>query len=70
MAVEELAEIAGTREAVCLRPRRARSGWPAPSIGLLYDYRGANGVKTGFTDDAGWTLVASAERDGRVFTRW
>lgn len=32
---------------------------------LLYDYPGANGVKTGFTDDAGWTLAASAERDGR-----
>ncbi len=33
---------------------------------LLYEYQGANGVKTGYTDDAGWTLAASAERDGRT----
>ncbi|TLS53210.1 D-alanyl-D-alanine carboxypeptidase [Paenibacillus antri] len=28
--------------------------------------QGANGVKTGFTSDAGYCLVASAERDGRL----
>lgn len=32
---------------------------------LLETYRGATGVKTGFTADAGNVLVASAERDGR-----
>jgi D-alanyl-D-alanine carboxypeptidase (penicillin-binding protein 5/6) len=32
---------------------------------LLDRYPGANGVKIGWTEDAGWTFVASAERDGR-----
>ncbi|MEV6561961.1 D-alanyl-D-alanine carboxypeptidase family protein [Nocardia sp. NPDC051756] len=32
---------------------------------LLYDYDGAIGGKTGFTDDARQTFVAAAERDGR-----
>ncbi|MDZ4654497.1 MAG: D-alanyl-D-alanine carboxypeptidase family protein [Coriobacteriia bacterium] len=31
---------------------------------LLSTYSGANGVKTGWTDDAGYCVVASAERDG------
>ena len=35
---------------------------------LLGTYPGADGVKTGHTDDAGWCLAASALRDGeRVF---
>jgi len=32
---------------------------------LLDSYAGADGVKTGHTDEAGWCLVASAYRDGR-----
>ncbi|GAA5080905.1 D-alanyl-D-alanine carboxypeptidase family protein [Nocardia iowensis] len=32
---------------------------------LLYDYAGAIGGKTGFTDDARQTFVAAAERNGR-----
>jgi len=32
---------------------------------LLGSYRGADGMKTGFTCAAGYNLVASAERDGR-----
>jgi serine-type D-Ala-D-Ala carboxypeptidase (penicillin-binding protein 5/6) len=32
---------------------------------LLHDYTGANGVKTGYTHEAGWCLVASATRHGR-----
>ena len=32
---------------------------------LLFDYEGAIGVKTGYTDDAGRVLVAGAERQGR-----
>lgn len=31
---------------------------------LLFSYSGANGVKTGWTDDAGYCVVASAEREG------
>jgi D-alanyl-D-alanine carboxypeptidase len=33
--------------------------------GLLASYRGIDGLKTGFTNAAGWNLAASAERDGR-----
>src|SRR5207249_10756884 len=29
-------------------------------------YRGANGVKTGYTSASGWCLVASATRHGRT----
>lgn len=32
---------------------------------LLADYPGADGLKTGFTDDSGFGLVGSAVRDGR-----
>lgn len=32
---------------------------------LLGAYRGADGIKTGHTTDAGWCLLASATRDGR-----
>ena len=32
---------------------------------LLGRYPGSTGVKIGWTDNAGWTFVASAERDGR-----
>ncbi len=32
---------------------------------LLYNYPGTLGVKTGYTADAGQTIVAAAERDGR-----
>jgi D-alanyl-D-alanine carboxypeptidase (penicillin-binding protein 5/6) len=39
---------------------------PQPSRNeLLGVYPGANGVKTGFTEAAGYSLVASAEREGR-----
>ena len=31
---------------------------------ILYNYQGANGVKTGYTIDAGRCLVASSEREG------
>ncbi|MGV0741453.1 serine hydrolase [Mycolicibacterium sp. XJ870] len=34
-------------------------------VTLLYNYPGALGGKTGFTDDAGQTFVGAAERDGR-----
>ena len=32
---------------------------------LLNNFPGAVGVKTGFTDDAGQTIVAAADKDGR-----
>ena len=33
---------------------------------LLWLYRGATGVKTGFTVAAGWCLIAEADREGRT----
>ncbi|HZT84894.1 MAG TPA: hypothetical protein VE984_05680 [Gaiellaceae bacterium] len=33
---------------------------------LLHEYSGANGVKTGYTSAAGWCLVATATRHGRM----
>jgi D-alanyl-D-alanine carboxypeptidase len=46
--------------------RRMRFGrYDLPTInGFLASYRGADGLKTGTTCDAGYNLVASAERDG------
>ena len=38
--------------------------YPA-SNDLLTTYPGADGVKTGHTTQAGWCIVASAQRDGR-----
>jgi D-alanyl-D-alanine carboxypeptidase len=32
---------------------------------LLYIYEDATGIKTGYTEGAGWSIVSSAERDGR-----
>lgn len=57
----DLAEIAGTRD--------YQPGWDGPALKnlnlLLGFYPGAIGVKTGFTDLAGQTIVGAAERDGR-----
>jgi D-alanyl-D-alanine carboxypeptidase len=33
---------------------------------LLYIYEDAVGVKTGYTEEAGWSIVSAAERDGRL----
>jgi serine-type D-Ala-D-Ala carboxypeptidase (penicillin-binding protein 5/6) len=56
-----------------VRTRRIEVRWAAPTNSkiyvnnnfLLHAYRGANGVKTGYTHEAGWCLVASATRHGR-----
>jgi D-alanyl-D-alanine carboxypeptidase len=55
-----------------LRPLFARQRVLLPSVGrvetrnlLLTSYEGATGLKTGFTEAAGNSLVASATRDGR-----
>ena len=63
LAVPSLAAIVGTAQATI----------DGPAGGLLIEnrnpllesYRGAIGVKTGFTDDAGDVLVAAARRAGR-----
>jgi D-alanyl-D-alanine carboxypeptidase len=58
----ELAEIVGTRD--------YQPGWDGPPIKnlnlLLRFYPGAIGIKTGYTDAAGQTIAAAAERNGRV----
>ena len=43
-------------------------GWFGPGNlnSLLSTYRGAIGIKPGYTEDAGYTLVAAAEREGRT----
>lgn len=42
------------------------NGWELPATNdLLGVYRGADGIKTGHTDEAGWCIAASATRDGR-----
>jgi serine-type D-Ala-D-Ala carboxypeptidase (penicillin-binding protein 5/6) len=55
-----------------VRTRIARVPWAAPTYGKVYvnkndllrTYRGADGVKTGWTTTAGHCLVASAQRNG------
>jgi D-alanyl-D-alanine carboxypeptidase len=66
----ELRRIAGTRE-VTLESSRVpgrEHGWfqPGNLNSLLGTYRGAIGLKPGYTEDAGYTLVGAAERDGRT----
>ncbi|MGQ9823851.1 MAG: D-alanyl-D-alanine carboxypeptidase family protein, partial [Desulfotomaculales bacterium] len=63
-------EIVGTETKAIKRPLADRSrGVPQEDLWnhnrLLESYQGATGVKTGYTDEAGQCLVASAERDGR-----
>jgi len=45
--------------------------WEGPAVAnlnlLLGNYPGARGVKTGYTPQAGQTIVAAAQRDGRRF---
>ena len=56
-----LAEVVATAE---YQPAWSRG--PLKNLNLmLRNYPGAIGVKTGFTDDAGQTIVAAADRDGR-----
>ncbi len=57
-----------------VRTKRIEVGWAPPTHAKVYvnnnwllrEYRGANGVKTGYTHEAGWCLVASATRRGRT----
>jgi D-alanyl-D-alanine carboxypeptidase (penicillin-binding protein 5/6) len=58
------AEIARTREYQF--PDFAGNPYPVENdVKLLYNYPGALGGKTGYTDDAGQTFVGAANRDGR-----
>jgi D-alanyl-D-alanine carboxypeptidase (penicillin-binding protein 5/6) len=47
-------------------PGRGDAGYPVENDNqLLYNYPGALGGKTGYTDDAGQTFVGAANHDGR-----
>jgi serine-type D-Ala-D-Ala carboxypeptidase (penicillin-binding protein 5/6) len=56
-----------------IRTKRIQVRWAAPTNSkiyvnnnyLLHSYRGANGVKTGYTSASGWCLAATATRHGR-----
>jgi D-alanyl-D-alanine carboxypeptidase len=56
-----------------VRTPRIQVRWSAPTNSkiylnnnyLLHEYTGANGVKTGYTHESGWCLVASATHHGR-----
>ncbi len=56
-----------------VQTKRIQVRWSAPTNSKIYlnnnallsEYTGANGVKTGYTHEAGWCLVASATRHGR-----
>lgn len=57
---EELSAIAATRTAT------VAGRYLANHNKLLWRYEGCTGLKTGYTDSAGRTLVSSAERDGQT----
>ena len=56
-----------------VRTKEIHVRWAAPTNSKIYvnnnfllrSYRGANGVKTGYTSESGWCLVATATRRGR-----
>lgn len=66
----ELRQTFATKEIVIVASKEPghQHGWfnPGNLNSLLATYRGAFGIKPGYTEDAGYTLVAAAERDGRT----
>ncbi len=60
-----------------VQTRRIQVRWSAPTNSKIYlnnnallsEYTGANGVKTGYTHEAGWCLVASATRPRQTADR-
>jgi D-alanyl-D-alanine carboxypeptidase len=56
-----------------VKTKRIQVKWSRPTNSKIYinnnyllnEYQGANGVKTGYTSEAGWCLVATATRHGR-----
>jgi D-alanyl-D-alanine carboxypeptidase len=60
-----LMQNADVRAAVARPAARLHGRAFAATNDLLGTYRGADGVKTGHTDEAGWCIVASAHRGNR-----
>ncbi len=56
-----------------VKTKRIQVRWSRPTNSKIYlnnnyllqEYHGANGVKTGYTSESGWCLVATATRHGR-----
>jgi D-alanyl-D-alanine carboxypeptidase (penicillin-binding protein 5/6) len=63
----EFARIVGTREEAVEWFQGAKTRQVRNTNRLLWSFAGADGVKTGTTNKAGYCLVASATRDGRRF---
>ncbi len=61
----QLLEIAGTKEAPIASTATHKSYDPYNLNKLLWTYPGATGLKTGFTDQAGGCVAATAVRGGR-----
>jgi len=59
------AEIVGTRSSTFPDAPNGQERVAATTNALLSTFEGALGVKTGYTDGAGLTIVSAAERDGR-----
>lgn len=63
----EFVRIVGTREEAVEWYQGAKTRQVRNTNRLLWSFAGADGVKTGTTNRAGYCLVASATRDGRRF---
>ncbi|HBR29973.1 MAG TPA: D-alanyl-D-alanine carboxypeptidase [Firmicutes bacterium] len=63
----EFTRIVGTREEAVEWYEGAKTRQVRNTNRLLWSFAGADGVKTGTTNKAGYCLVASATRDGRRF---
>jgi serine-type D-Ala-D-Ala carboxypeptidase (penicillin-binding protein 5/6) len=61
----ELAAIAATKQLAIPATSTHKAFYPQNLNGLLWTYPGATGLKTGFTDNAGGCLLATATRGGR-----
>ncbi|HEU5315714.1 MAG TPA: D-alanyl-D-alanine carboxypeptidase family protein [Chloroflexota bacterium] len=70
LKVADLREIYGAKGFTITASKEPgrEHGWFGPGNlnSLIGSYRGAIGIKPGYTEDAGYTLVAAAERDGRT----
>lgn len=61
----ELMAIAGTKEHPIPATAQHKAYDPYNLNKLLWNYPGATGLKTGFTDDAGGCVIGTATRNGR-----
>ncbi len=65
MEIPLFAELVGTRAATFPDSPSGQERSASSTNALLGTFDGAIGVKTGYTNNAGLTIVAAAERDGR-----